>query len=366
MHKIGFMFNSIDNDDFTFQFSVDRNSLVEEKYLNEALNRITKLVLSARLDARAREKYFELILNQINTGLIIYNEQGVVYQINNACLNLFGVSMLTHLNQLDGVHTRLATDLFEINAGQIRVVKFYDEANLVTLSISCAQITTYDKNSKVVAVTNIAEELDNNEVDSWQRLSRVLTHEIMNALAPITSLSETLLHTDDPIIISKGLGIIGQTASGLTQFVENYRRLIKIPTPDLALVDMKELILREISLFDREIEVEFKTCACCANIDKNLIAQVLVNLLKNGVEAAKDKRIWVVVDRKKSGELFVEVCNDGEEISDELRDNIFVPFFTTKEKGSGIGLSLSRQIMRMHNGALTLQTKPHTAFRMQF
>lgn len=362
--KVGFMFNSIENDDFTFRFISRDNKASSQKYVNDALNRIKLLVLNAREEARRRERYYENILNQINTGIVIFSDSGVVFQINDACLKLLGISQLTHLRQLDGIHNAISNEMMRIEDGDVKIVKFYDEISQVTLSLTCAQISTYQQDAKVVTVVDIAGEINNTEMESWQRLSRVLTHEIMNSLAPITSLSESLLNVDDVEIKQRGLGVINETAKGLTSFVENYRKLTRIPQPDLKLVDVNELVCTEVSLFDLPIEVIYKTSACYVNIDKVLISQVLANLIKNAVEAKG--KVWIVLGRKENGNLFIDICNDGEPISDELRENIFIPFFTTKEHGSGVGLSLSRQIMRVHNGTLTLSTKPHTTFRLQF
>lgn len=366
MHKVGFMFNSIENDDFTFRFTAVSERTAQEKYVNDALNRIKDLVLDAREEARKREKYFEIILNQVSTGIIIYNRQGVVFQVNNSCLRLLGISTLTHIRQLDGVHSAIAGDLFEIGEGQTKIAKFYDEVSQVTLSMTCTYVTTYQQEAKVVTITDLAGELDNTEMDSWQRLSRVLTHEIMNSLAPITSLSETLLEVDDVEMKHRGLLVINETAKGLTEFVENYRKLTKIPQPVMCLTNIERLVCKEVSLFDMPIEIILHTSACSIEVDKSLISQVLANLIKNALEAAHGERVWIVLGRKQTGELYIDICNLGDKISDEMRENIFVPFFTTKEKGSGVGLSLSRQIMRLHNGTLTLSIKPHTTFRMQF
>lgn len=367
MKKVGFMFNSIENDDFTFRFTAVKTKVANERYVNEALNRIKNLVLDAREEARRREKYYEVILNQLSSGIMIFNNQGVVFQVNDACLRLLGISSLTHIRQLEGVHTVIARELFDITEGQSKVVKFYDEISQVSLSLTCTHVETYQQSAKVVTITDIAGEIDSAEMDSWQRLSRVLTHEIMNSLAPITSLSETLLNTNDASMQKRGLVVINETAKGLTGFVENYRKLTRLPQPILALTDVEALVRKEVALFDGCVEILMKTSACTIEIDKTMISQVIVNLIKNALEAACGEKVWIVIGRKENtGALYIDVCNEGDKISDEMRENIFVPFFTTKEKGSGIGLSLSRQIMRLHNGALTLSTRPYTTFRLQF
>jgi nitrogen fixation/metabolism regulation signal transduction histidine kinase len=371
IRKVAFMFDAIENDDFTFRFTGPAARLQTDELLNHSLNRIKNLVIEARQEVREREKYFEHILNQVTTGIIILNEQGIVFNKNQHALRLLGLSQLTHIRQLSQIAKGLDDQFFTLHEGENRKVSFFDEVSEITLNIAATHINLQNKTLKIIALTNITTNIDETQEDSWQRMSRVLTHEIMNSLAPVTSLCQSLLHSSDPEMIRQGLEIINQTAGGLTKFVENYRSIARIPAPQLQDIELDTLVKKEVGLLSSEITVKIETANCTVAADKGQISQVLINLLKNAMEAVNESedenaKIWVEMGRNAKGSLFVDICNTGVPISDEVRDNVFVPFFTTKEDGNGIGLSISRQIMRLHDGTLTLSTKPVTRFRVQF
>lgn len=371
VRKIAFMFDAIENDDFTFRFTGSSLRIQTDQLLNRSLNRIKDLVLAARQEVREREKYFEYILDQVTTGIIILNEQGVVFNKNQHTLQLLGLSYLTHIRQLSQIAEGLDEQFFSLQDGESRKVSFFDEASEVTLNVTATQVNLHGKTLKVIVFANITANIDETQEESWKRMSSVLTHEIMNALAPVTSLSQSLLQTSDTEIIRKGLEIINSTAGGLTKFVENYRSMTRIPAPQLQDIELDKVVMNETGLLSSAIAVKIESENCMIAADKGQISQVLVNLLKNAIEAVRESanpeaKVWVEIGRNAKGCLFIDVCNTGLPISEEIRDNIFVPFFTTKENGNGIGLSISRQIMRMHEGTLTVSTKPFTRFRMQF
>ena len=369
--KIAFMFDAIENDDFTFRFTGSSARLQTDELLNHSLNRIKNLVIEARQEVREREKYFEHILNQVTTGIIITNEQGIVFNRNQHALRLLGLPQLTHICQLAQISEGLDKQFLTLAEGENRKVSFFGEASELTLNIAATFVNLQDKKLKIIALTDIATDIEDAREESWQRMSSVLTHEIMNSLAPVTSLSESLLKTSDQKMIQQGLEIINSTAGGLQKFVENYRSLSRIPAPQLQDIELDKLVKKETELLSSEISVKIETTDCVISADRGQISQVLLNLLKNAMEAVSENEdenaaVWVEVGRNAKNCLFIDVCNTGAPISDEVRDNIFVPFFTTKEEGNGIGLSISRQIMRLHEGTLTLVTKPFTRFRMQF
>jgi nitrogen fixation/metabolism regulation signal transduction histidine kinase len=371
VRKVAFMFDAIENDDFTFRFTGNSTRIQTDELLNRSLNRIKNLVIEARQEVREREKYFEHILNQVTTGIIILNEQGIVFNKNQHALHLLGLAHLTHVKQLSQVAEGLDEHFFSIQEGENRKVSFFDEVSEITLNLTATSVHLQGKVLKIIALSNIAADIDEAREDSWKRMSSVLTHEIMNSLAPVTSLSQSLLQTSDAEMVRQGLEIINDTAGGLTKFVENYRSITRIPAPQLQEIDLEILVKNEVNLLSSKIIVKIETGNCMISADKGQISQVLVNLLKNAMEAVReseneDAKVWVEMGRNAKGNLFVDVCNTGNPISDEIRNNIFVPFFTTKETGNGIGLSISRQIMRLHEGTLTLSTKPFTRFRMQF
>ena len=371
VRKVAFMFDAIENDDYTFRFTGNSLRLQTDELLNRSLSRIKNLVIQAREEVREREKYFEHILNQVTTGIIMLNEQGVVLNKNKHALYLLGLSHLTHIRQLSQITDGLDEQFSSIQEGESRKVSFFNEVSEVTLNITATLVHLQDKTLKIIAMSNIAADIDEAREESWKRMASVLTHEIMNSLAPVTSLSQSLLQTSDMEIVQKGLEIINDTAGGLTKFVENYRSVTRIPAPHLQDIELDLLTKKETELFSSEIEILINTEDCDISADKGQISQVLVNLLKNAMDAVnesdnKEAKVWVEIGRNAKGNLFIDVCNTGNPISDDIRKNIFVPFFTTKETGNGIGLSISRQIMQLHKGTLTLSTKPFTRFRMQF
>jgi nitrogen fixation/metabolism regulation signal transduction histidine kinase len=369
--KIAFMFDAIENDDFTFRFTGPSARLQADALLNQSLNRIKTLVLEARQGIREREKYFEHILNQVTTGIIVLNEQGIVFNKNQHALHLLGLSQLTHIRQLSQIATGMDEHFFTLQEGENRTVSFFDETSEVTLNIAATSIKLQDKTLKIIALTNIAADIDEAQEKSWQRMSRALTHEIMNTLAPVSSLSQSLLKTSNPEMIHQGLEIINSAAGGLTKFVENYRSATRIAKPVLQDIDLELLVKTETELLSSDIHINAESVHYMISADKGQISQVLVNVIKNALEAVRESeneeaKVWIEMGCNAKGGVFIDICNTGLPISDEIRDNIFVPFFTTKESGNGIGLSISRQIMRLHEGTLTLATKPFTRFRMQF
>ncbi|MFI3263609.1 MAG: ATP-binding protein [Rikenellaceae bacterium] len=373
LHKISVMLDAIDNDDLSFRFSTKAKSSSSgsDQLLNQSLNRVKEMVIEAREEAREREKYFETIIEQSNLGVIVANKQGITLQVNSQSLKLLHLARLTHLDQLGKMNSDLPTIFKEIKQGQNRQICFYSDSSEVRLNLYANELYLKGQNTKVLILTDISQNIDKTEVDSWSRISRVLTHEIMNSLAPITSLSKSLLDSNDPEYTHKGLEIIASTADTLIEFVNNYRTLTRVPKPICEDTDIEQLVHQEVALISKDLEIKTETCSSpyMAYVDQNQIKQVVINLLKNGLEATEDipnSVVWVELSKAPNGAIRLDICNNGSPITDEIREDIFVPFFTTKEGGSGIGLSLSRQIMRLHEGSITLSTQPYTRFRIQF
>lgn len=362
IRKVTFMFNSIENDDLGFKFKEGSRKL-DEELLNMSLNRIRQIFLDAKLKTFEREKYYELIMNSVKTGIITINDKGNVYQTNKEVFRMLGLSILTHINQLKNISEELVNTLYEIKSGEKRRVSFYNERNEIKLSIIASEITANDKTLKIIALTDINNELAEKELESWSRLTRVLTHEIMNSLAPITSLSETLIDINDGKNpdLDNGLEAIRSTGKGLMSFVDSYRKYTHIPIPNKKVFAVEPFLLRIISLFNQDsntaISINVTPNDTLVYADEDLIAQVITNLLKNAFAAVSDienKKIEIVSQVDHLENVVIDVRNNGNAISEELVDDIFMPFFTTKQNGSGIGLSISRQIMLLHNGSLNL------------
>lgn len=376
--QVLFMIDALENNDNSFRFPVEKGSPVS-KQINSALNRVGQILYNVKAQTAQQEKYYELILDFVSTGLIVLNDNGAVYQKNKEALRLLGLNVFTHVRQLSKVDAVLMEKVENCRAGDKLQVMFHNERGTINLSIRVSDINVHDEHLRILALNDINVELDEKEIDSWIRLTRVLTHEIMNSVTPITSLSDTLLSivkdTDEEI--SHGLQTISTTGKGLLSFVESYREFTRIPTPEPSLFYIKAFIERMIELARHQNPCEhitFRTEIVPADLilyaDENLISQVVINLLKNAIQAIgnqTDGKINIHAYCNEAEEVWIEIKNNGPVIPAEIAEHIFIPFFTTKEGGSGIGLSISRQIMRLSGGSLILlQDDKETRFILKF
>ncbi len=368
--KVAFMFDAIDNDDFAFKYATSKLSS-DDKLVNRSMNRITQILFQAKHAAAQKEKYYELILNSVNTGVIVIDDKGNIFQTNDEALRLIGLTVFTHVKQLGRIDPTLEELLSNARHGNKHQVSLQNERGTIHLSIRVSEMTLQEKHVRIVAINDINKELDEKEIDSWIRLTRVLTHEIMNAVTPITSLSETLLsmHGDTNKEISNGLEVISTTGKSLLSFVESYRRFTHIPTPNPSLFYVGKFIDRMVQLACHHnhfpnitFRIEVTPDDLILYADENLITQVMLNLLKNAMQAIGGDRtdglIHVSAYCNEEEAVIIEVSNNGPAIPPEEAEHIFVPFFTTKTGGSGVGLSVSRQIMRLSRGSITLQSTP--------
>lgn len=361
IRRVTFMFNAIDNDDLTFRFRDDETE-ADNRMLNTALNRIKEIIVRAKLRAEERERYYQLIMECARTGLVTVNDAGSVYQANGEALRIFGLPRMTHIRQTETSMPEACRALQEIRTGQRLHVKEMTEAGEVNLSLTCAEIMLDQKRLRVIAVSDIDDYLAQTQIESWSKLTRILTHEIMNSLAPITSLSDTLLHLGRPLDtdVAQGLETISATSRRLTAFVETFRRFTRIPEPQKAPVEVRGLLERAAALVATPqvgITVDVQPAEMLVYADEGLVSQVVVNLLKNAREAVAtqpDARIDVRARIDEGENIRIDVTDNGKAIPAAVTENIFTPFFTTKADGSGIGLSVSRRIMQLHNGSLRL------------
>lgn len=378
--QVIFMLNAIENDDFSFKFSSD-SPLRSDILVNQTLNRITAIIQKAKVDAVQKEKYYELILNSVNTGIIVADENGNIFQTNNEALKLLGLSVFTHLKQLYKISPDLPDILQNVGPGEKQQTSFVNERGTVHLSVRTSKMVINNTKMCIYALNDINSELDDKEIESWIRLTRVLTHEIMNSITPITSLSETLLslHKNANKDIRNGLEVISSTGKGLIDFVESYRKFTHLPTPQPSLFyaaglaeRIKQLTQCNNTLSGTPIIISIEPHDLIIHADEKLITQVMLNLVKNAMQSignAADGLIQIKGYCNPDESVSLEIMDNGPGISPEMADHIFIPFFTTKEGGSGIGLSISRQIMRLHGGTLTLKSSPskkETAFILTF
>ncbi len=362
--KVTFLFDAIDNGDFSFNFPTEKG-FKEDKILHKSLNRIKLFLQHTREEQMEREKYYEQILNAVDTGILVVDSHDNILQHNQAALRLLDTDVLTHMNQVKG--------------------KLKDEH----LAKHETQAMLKDKHVRIIALSDVSHELSNQEVDSWIKLIRVLTHEIMNTITPVTSLSETLLTrvTEDKDL-KQGLETIHKTGTELLAFVNNYRRFTHVPQPQPALFYVEPFLERMALLCNHEVEISVSPKDLLAYADESLLSHVVTNLLKNAVEAFREKeredkqecrsadlqsvasekafiRLKAYANAQES--IIIDVSNNAGLIPEDVASHIFIPFFTTKPEGSGIGLSLSRQIMRVSGGSLSLhqdKTQGITTFRI--
>ena len=332
--KVTFLFDAIDNGDFSFSFPTEKG-FKEDKILHKSLNRIKLFLQHTREEQMDREKYYEQILNAVDTGILVVDSHDNILQHNQAALRLLDTDVLTHMNQVKG--------------------KLKDEH----LAKHETQAMLKDKHVRIIALSDVSHELSNQEVDSWIKLIRVLTHEIMNTITPVTSLSETLLTrvTEDKDL-KQGLETIHKTGTELLAFVNNYRRFTHVPQPQPALFYVEPFLERMALLCNHEVEISVSPKDLLVYADESLLSHVVTNLLKNAVEAFREKeklsfiRLQAYANAQES--IIIDVSNNAGLIPEDVASHIFIPFFTTKPEGSGIGLSLSRQIMRVSGGSLSL------------
>lgn len=364
--KVAFLLDAIENNDPSVHFYehvVDKNS----SQVNIMLNRIACILQDIKRETVEREKYYELILDFVETGIVVLDEKGVVFQHNRKALELLGMEVLTHVKQLGRISGSIEKAFREIVPGQKMQMEYSNERGTMTFHLRTSSITIQDKPYRIIALSDISHELDEREIDSWVRLTRVLTHEMMNSLTPVTSLSETLLElpgAKQDEELRQGLETIHTTGKGLVDFVMSYRKLTRLPSPEPTLFDVQPFLERMVQLAKHQhpsshirITLEKVPEDLMAFADENMMTQVVTNLLKNAVQAIGQNkegeiRLRAYVDKQEN--VRIEIANNGPKIGPEIASQMFVPFFTTKEEGSGIGLSLSKQMMRLQGGSISL------------
>ena len=349
IRKVTFIFEALDNGDYTFRFP-ENEQHGYERVLNTSLNHIKTILQHARDEQIAREKYFELILNSVDTGILVIDEErGLVLRSNQAAHDLLQMESVTHINRI--------------------------KEKMKGFSTRETHTVLKNKRVRIISFSDIKGELANQEIDSWVKLIRVLTHEIMNTVTPIISLSDTLLKNSLGEQHSR-LQVINRTSKELVQFVENYRKFTRTPTPTPKLFYVRTFLermtelIRPLSKTDCKICIDVQPQNLLVYADEGLISRVVSNILKNATEAVGENgRITLRAYSNAQESVVIDITNNGPLIPDEIASHIFIPFFTTKPQGSGIGLSVSRQIMRISNGSILLlsdKTARLTTFRLIF
>lgn len=385
---ISYFLLGVENEDTSLKIpSKSGNKAIDDVYLG--IERLNNLFKQTKIDISTQEQHYRSVINQSATGLFSINEKGRVININPAAIKLTNLQEYHHVNALKNIDTVLPEFIMnsdqKINQNSTIFENKYGQKLLFKLS----EIKTPKELIKLIAVSDITKELDNGEVDAWIKLARTLSHEIMNNIAPITTLSQVIstYFTKNNKIVEveditsktisntvKGLEVIEERSLGLMNFVNNYRKFTKLPAPKITKVDLSSLL--ENNLIAAGTFPKFSTIELDKSIPKNLfvqtdeklLSQVIINLLKNACEALVLDTIEnpkIIVSLKQTNtSTKIEITNNGPLIAPEIREQIFIPFFTTKEEGSGVGLSLSKQILLKMNGDVLLNSNKdkHTTF----
>lgn len=353
---------------------------------NDVMNEFRRV----RADREEQSNFLQTIIQHVGVGLISFTPDGTIGLMNTTAKRLLRVNHLTTIRALEPVSRELVAVLFKLQPGDRVLFRLEEIPEPLQLVINATEIRLREQRYTLVSLQNIRSELEEKEMEAWQKLIRVLTHEIMNSVTPISSLASTaagmLDHRDNPDQqpaemsddLKGALHTIEKRSQGLLHFVDAYRSLTLIPKPRFRIISIADLFKHVEQLFRAELSAH--SVAFMANADPNtleinadpeLIEQVLINLIKNSLHAvqARDERSITLSARlDRSGSISIEVADNGSGISKEVQEKIFVPFFTTKQNGSGIGLSLSRQIMRMHGGTITCRSQEGegSAFVLRF
>ncbi|MFC2120304.1 PAS domain-containing sensor histidine kinase [Bacteroidota bacterium] len=379
-------FASLKNEDSSIIYS-KRN---KEKHLNkiyESFDEVNSMIGKIKLENASQNQYFQHLVQHVNIGIIVFYSDDTVEIINNAAQKMLNISALNNIQSLDAIHTGFSRILRELRPSEQKLLKLVLDGKTINLSLKISQIKFDQIEKKILTLQNINNELDEKELDSWHKLIRVLTHEIMNSTAPIsssikliagyykdekTNLPKPAPEIDDEVINNtiRGLRIIEERSEGLIKFVNKYRDLTSLPPPDYSKLNISELfqncrfLLKEkleqnnIELIEKIIPTDLFLEA-----DKELVEQIIINMLNNSVFAlngTKNKTIEVTAYLDDDERVNISIVDNGCGISEEEIDKVFIPFYSTNKMGSGIGLSLSRQIMRLHGGTISVRSIPGT------
>jgi nitrogen fixation/metabolism regulation signal transduction histidine kinase len=390
--KLTVFLESIRHSDFVSSFS-DKGLGRSFDDLNTAFNEVINEFKKTRAAKEEHYNYLQTVVQHVSIAIIVFRKDGKVDLVNNAFKRMFRLSGLRYIHELAKIDKNLTDMLMHVKAGDGQLVKVFNENELLQLSVHATEFRMRGEDFVLVSLQNIHSELEAKEMDSWQKLIRVLTHEIMNSITPIVSLSSTVkdllidqelvklksdIDEEDVESAQSALNTIERRSEGLLNFVQIYRNLTRIPKPNFRYFPVQELFDRVEGLLLPKINERQIDCVCSAipeelmlTADPDLIEQVLINLMINAIHAVQDIRnpqIRIQAAVTANNRVTISVTDNGYGIKPDNMEKIFVPFFTSKKEGSGIGLSLSREIMRLHKGSISVRSKPgvETSFTLQF
>ena len=388
--KILFFFEALENDDTSVHYSSGLRSRFTDE-LNVYLNQLNLNFREMRISHDLREQYFNRILENLSSGLMVISKTGHINHINQEALRLFGLANLTHVKALAEVDRNLYTVASGMQSDTKREVTLKDRVTGIrrVLGLQCTEINLKGEDTLIITVQDLSVEMERKEIDDWIRLIQVMSHEIMNSLAPITSISTTLKEVwsekgdqseiADPAVLQtiKGLDAIAEQSEGLTTFFKSYRVLSRIPDPvvsDFSVCSLFEK-LETLVIHNQEnagISIVFhcEDSEMLLHADEQMIIQVMLNLIKNAAQAlekTKDPAIFIRAFRTDNEKTILSVTDNGPGIPIDIAGEIFMPFFTTRMKGTGVGLSYSRQVLSLNNGVIEFESVAgKTEFRVIF
>ncbi len=385
---------SIHYDDFTNTYP-EKKSGSSRDLLYHEFNEILRKFREIRADKEAQHQYLRTIVQHIGIGIITFDADGEVQIINNAAKKLLDIKLIKNISQIAREHPSLKESFTELKTGGRDLIKITKNEEEVQLAVYAIELSLLGKAFKLISIQNIQSELEEKEMEAWQNLIRVLTHEIMNSVTPISSLAATveselneflqnesdINQIEDETIEDFYLSVktIHNRSESLIKFVSDFRNMTRIKHPNLECTEVNDMIEHVLMLLKPDIEASSISVNCSVkpeltvNIDREQIEQVIINIVKNAVQALaasekENKSLTITAMPNKGGGAFISVADNGTGIEEEALKKIFIPFFTTKKNGSGIGLSLSKQIMRKHGGHITAKSQmgEGTEFLLKF
>lgn len=358
--------------------------------LKEAFNEVILKFQETRSEKEEHFRFMQTIVQHVGIGLISFDISGEVNLVNTAAKRILNVPYLKNIQSLKSFSESLVEHLFELRSGDKTLIKIVNQGDEIQLIVYATEFKLHNQKYTLVSLQNIGSELEEKEIEAWQKLIRVLTHEIMNSITPISSLATTTSDLLSDIVeeyaisresvddIDSALKTIQNRSQGLLNFVNAYRNLTRIPKPNFQIFPIVEQFDQISRLMRPQVDkkaIDFQVKVVPQSLeltaDPELVEQVLINLVLNAVEAVssqEDGRVELTAGLNEKGRVTIQVSDNGPGMSREVQEKIFVPFFTTKKGGSGIGLSLSRQIMRLHHGSISVQSEPRvkTIFTLRF
>ena len=340
--------------------------------LNESLGRIINEYKESRIELEVQAQYLGALLGNVSTGIIGFNDAGEITTMNRAAGDLLGAGKLQHIRELDNSFPGMGTRMADMLPHEQGTEKIHSAGGEATLSVHCARMKLKGDLIRIISINDISSQMEEQEIESWKKLIRVINHEIMNSMTPIITLTAAIRkklmkgpgNLEDAV---QSAALIEERSRGLINFIDRYRKLTGLPPPRKGTIEVAGLLASMEKFFrqefaDRGISFQYPPgCEYILEADREMLEQVLINLISNSIEAVREVEAPVIsldCRRDEDGRVNLLVKDNGKGIPEDKLEKVFIPFFTTREKGSGIGLSLCRQIMRLHNGTIAIDSKP--------